>query len=227
MLRSPEVLRLSILGGTATALTYVAGVVLGVVVGNAVSDTLPGHMSEPARTTLAALTAIGGLVLGSAFWGVWMGRLGNSRETRRMVWTGILGLVPITVALGAGLIALESAAAGSSVVGQLPVHRVFTVLFVPTAFVVAATACITLGVGLRNRTLARSSWWQAGLGASLLFLVGNLVMELSGWRIGAPGAAERFTMLTVLFVSAAGASLAGGGVIGYVLARSRKTQPIT
>jgi hypothetical protein len=53
---------MALLGGTATALTYVAGMVLGIVVANTVSDALPGHMSASARTMLSALTAIGGLV---------------------------------------------------------------------------------------------------------------------------------------------------------------------
>ena len=45
-------------------------------------------------------------------------------------------------------------------------------------------------------------------------------MEALGWQIGGPGAAERATMLTVLFVSNLGAALAGGAVLGLTL-----TQP--
>ena len=44
-------------------------------------------------------------------------------------------------------------------------------------------------------------------------------MEALGWQVGGPGAAERATMLTVLFVSNLGAALAGGAMLGMTLAQ--------
>ena len=68
-----------------------------------------------------------------------------------------------------GLLAGNAAAAGfpshmvfqaSIAVGQsgaqLPTHRIFTLLFVPTAFVIVATASFALGVGLRKPRLGLS-----------------------------------------------------------------------
>ena len=49
--------------------------------------------------------------------------------------------------------------------------------------------------------------------AALAFLAVNLGMEALGWQVGGPGAEERATMLTVLFVSSLGAALAGGASI--------------
>jgi hypothetical protein len=48
-------------------------------------------------------------------------------------------------------------------------------------------------------------------------------MEASGWVVGGPRAAERFTMLTVMVLSNLGAALAGGAVIGVVLAPKSPT----
>ena len=47
----------------------------------------------------------------------------------------------------------------------------------------------------------------------------NLGMEALGWQVGGPGAAERATMLTVLFVSNLGAALASGAMLGMTLAQ--------
>jgi hypothetical protein len=45
----------------------------------------------------------------------------------------------------------------------------------------------------------------------------NLLMEAAGWVVGAPGAAERATMLTVMFAGNLGAALAGGAVMAIRL----------
>jgi hypothetical protein len=44
-------------------------------------------------------------------------------------------------------------------------------------------------------------------------------MEGAGWVVGAPRAAERFTMLTVMFVGNLAAALAGGALLGWQLHR--------
>ena len=42
-------------------------------------------------------------------------------------------------------------------------------------------------------------------------------MESLGWVVGAPGAAARATMITVLAAGNLGAALVGGGVLGAML----------
>ena len=56
-----------------------------------------------------------------------------------------------------------------------------------------------------------------GLTAALAFLAINLAMEALGWLIGAPGAEERGTMITVLIAGNLGAALAGGAMLGMTL----------
>ena len=46
-------------------------------------------------------------------------------------------------------------------------------------------------------------------------------MQAAGWQVGAPDAADRLTMLTVLLVGNLGAAVVGGAVMGLVLTRSR------
>jgi hypothetical protein len=109
--------------------------------------------------------------------------------------------------------------ASTGFMGQLPIHRLFTLLFVPAAFLIAATSAWAISRGLKDNTLARSLFWQVGLVAAATFLIINLSMESLGWVVGAPGAAERATMVTVLILGDVSAALAGGALIGYRLAK--------
>jgi hypothetical protein len=60
---------------------------------------------------------------------------------------------------------------------------------------------------------------RIGVSSGSVSLAVNLGMEALGWQVGRPGAAERATMLTVLFVSNLGAALAGGAMLGMTLAQ--------
>ena len=126
---------------------------------------------------------------------------------------GILGFVPITLLLGMVLQLIEPIAV-ERFGDQVPIHRLFTVLFVPTAGLIAGVGSLALGLGLRDRQLARILAWRAGIAAALAFLIVNLLMEAVGWRVGAPRAAERFTMLTVMFVSDLASAILAGAVMG-------------
>jgi hypothetical protein len=55
-------------------------------------------------------------------------------------------------------------------------------------------------------------------------LIANLVMEAFGWQVGGPRAAERATMLTVMFTGNIVAALAGGAMLA---AFARATTPCT
>jgi hypothetical protein len=165
------------------------------------------------------------MFLGSALWGVLMGRMAKADDLRRMALAGGLGFAPIAIGIGILLQVLEPIAL-SEYGNWLPLHRLFTILFVPSAFIIAGVSAFAIGTGLRNRPLAWQLLWKIGLVAAVAFLVVNLIMEASGWVVGAPRAAERFTMLTVMFMGNLGAALAGGAAMGLLLRPPSNAQTI-
>jgi hypothetical protein len=210
--------RAALYGAVVTTVGLVGSLLLAIAAGNAIRATLAGTAAERVGTALATLCALVALGLGAAVWGVFLGRLTEAAEPKRMAWAGVLGFVPVVLVAGFGLLALEPLALhrwGDHV----PLYRLFTLLFVPTAGVIAGVGALALGLGLRDRPLARALAWRAALGATLAFLVVNLTMEALGWRVGAPGAAERLTMVTVLSVSDLGAAIVAGAVVGALLGR--------
>jgi hypothetical protein len=224
MTASPAISRLVVSSALATALWLIGGLLLGGAIGEIVFQLLPGHSltnPSPVHMLLAALPALLGMLAGSAEWGLWMGRLAGATDQRRMAVAGAAGFAPITIVLGLALSLLEPVAVEKLGV-RFPISRIFTLLFVPTAFLIGGVGAWAIGMGLRDKPLARSLGWRAGLVAAISFLCVNLLMELLGWRVGAPGAAQRATMLTVMLVSNLGAALAAGPAIGFVLQRHQR-----
>jgi len=212
-------LRIIIQSAFLTVLTLFGGLALGTAVGFWVFESLPGHSTlspSALHISLAALPAFAGFWGGSAVWGILMGRMAGSAETRRMALAGMLGFAPITLVLGIGLSAVEPFVIEQ--IGALfPIHRIFTLMFAPSAFLIAGLSAWALGRGLRSKALAWKLLWQVSGAAALAFLVVNLVMEFSGWVVGGPNAAERYTMLTVMFLGNFGTALAGGALLGVML----------
>ncbi|MFQ5890957.1 MAG: hypothetical protein ACE5JR_13075 [Gemmatimonadota bacterium] len=99
----------------------------------------------------------------------------------------------------------------------LPIHVVFTILFVPAAFFVAGVTALAVGVALKDWARAGRLAVCTGLAAAAAFLAVDVLMDLAGWRVGAPGAASRATMLTVTLAGSLAGALAGGGVLGALL----------
>jgi len=217
--------RVAVRGAGATVVTLFGGTLAGVVLGEIVFDLMPGHSLEaprPLNIALAAIPAIAGLLAGSATWGILMGRLARFGNSRRMAVAGILGFVPITIGLAMALLNLEPIAV-ERLGAQLPVHRIFTLFFVPTAFLVGGASAWAIGIGLNDGTQAWRMAVRVGLASAAAFLVINLAMEAAGWVVGAPRAADRFTMLTVMFAGMIGAALTGGSVLGWTLAKRPPT----
>ncbi len=208
-------MRAAILGAALTVLTLAGGMIAGTMVASvtfqALSGRVPGSLSE----TIALLVFSASTLVSSALWGVGMARLAQVSAWRRVAWAGILGFVPITILLIFGLQAAEPIVFRTN----LPLHRVFTVLFVPSAGLIAGTSSLAVGWALGRGRAAPGLALRVGLTAALAFLAVNLGMETLGWQVGGPGAAERATMLTVLFVSNLGAALAGGALLGMTLAQ--------
>jgi hypothetical protein len=203
-------------GALATGFILWGGMLLGLVAGIAVSQ-LPMHMPERSMNLLSAILALGIMLAASATWGYRMGRQTGSDKARRMSWAGALSFVPAIILAALMLGRLEVAIVERGGGPDLPVHVVFTLLFVPAAFLIAGIGGVALGLAQGDARLAVSMGLAAGVAGGLAFLAVNVVMDLLGWRVGAPRAAERFTMITVMMLSNLGAALASGAVIGVLL----------
>ncbi len=204
-----------------TVLTLFGGALAGVVAGNLLFEALPGHSitNPPAlNVALAAVPAVAGILGGAAAWGILMGRCFGRPAGWRLARTGIVAFVPITVLLTVALQLLEPLVVERFSV-LVPIHRLFTLFFVPTAFLIAGVSAWVIGRELLGPDGAWQLFWQVGLVAAVTFLVVNLLMESAGWVVGAPRAAERFTMLTVMFAGNLVAALAGGALLVWQLHR--------
>jgi hypothetical protein len=211
-------------GAFLTVLTLFGGLLVGLAVGDLAFHLIPGSSLEDVKlghAAIAALPALVGFLAGGAAWGVQMGRLAGNTETRRLSLAGMLGFGPITILLAAGLGLAEPAIVGYLGARGQPVHRVFTLLFVPSAFIIAGVNAWVIGRALGRPNLARLLFWQVGLTAALTFLVVNLIMESLGWVIGAPDAADRATMVTVLALGNITAAITAGAVMGWILTRKK------
>lgn len=222
--------RTMVYGVVVTIFSLFGGLLLGVVVGNIVFELTPGHTFQPLdpiQIVLPSIVALAGFFAGGAAWGVLMGRLAHATNRRRMAIAGAFGFAPITLALAIALQVIEPIAL-EQFGTVIPLHRLFTLLFVPTAFLIAGVSAWAIGIGLRDKALAQAMLWRVGLAAAIAFLVINLVMESAGWVVGAPRAAERFTMLTVMFVGDLGAAIVGGALMAQMIAKqSRAIDPST
>lgn len=210
-----------------TVLTLFGGIAVGLFLGELVFHLLPGSSVDhpaPMHMTIGAIPALIGFLAGGAAWGIQMGRLVRATEMRRLAWAGLLGFGPITLALVLGLTLVEPPLVARFGVST-GIHRIFTLLFVPSAFLIAGVSAWAFGRGMRDNTLAFSLFWRVGLAAAGTFLAINLIMEAFGWVVGAPGAGNRATMLTVMGLGNLGAALVGGGVMGRVLMRYNPEKP--
>jgi len=73
-----------------------------------------------------------------------------------------------------------------------------------------------LGFGMRDPALAGRLAWLCAISGGCAFLVVNLTLDGLGFRVGAPGAAARATMITTALLGNLLAALVGGAVIGRV-----------
>ncbi|HQV28963.1 MAG TPA: hypothetical protein PLG23_06175 [Thermoflexales bacterium] len=200
------------------------GMFAGGAIGTFVHGALPGHTLDLGRILPAAFFALFGLLAGGALWGMLIARFSGSSETRRGAGAGAIWAIS-ALAIALALTPIEVALveqAGS----PLPLRNLFTLLFVPAVFIVCFVTAWTMSVALRRRGREARNALLTGLACAGAFLVVNILMDALGWQVGAPRAAERFTMLTVAFGGCLAASAALGGALQIALSRSGASAPI-
>jgi hypothetical protein len=183
---------------------------------------LPMHMPESTRVQLSFLIIMTVLIASGFAWGRSMARLSGASQPVRMAWAGALSFGPALILAALSLGSLEGVLVERGQGPDLPIHVLFTLLFVPAAFFVAGVGGFALGLARESIQLALRMALGCGLAGGAAFLLVNLVMYLLGYKVGAPGAAERATMLTVMMAGSLGAALAGGAAIGVLLGGTEK-----
>jgi hypothetical protein len=201
----------------ATPLTLIGGMFMGGVLGSLIFDGLPGHLEAPIKIALAASAALVGALLGGALWGYVMWHITRASEPRTMMWAGALGFGPTVLLAALALTFFENLIVERGQGPNLPIHNLFTMLFVPASAIVAGVGGFALAVTRKERAEAMRPAFVCALAGGLAFLIVNLTLETFGFRVGAPHAAERATMLTTALCGALAASIAGGAVIGWEL----------
>ena len=198
-----------------TAFVLIPGAILGLAAGGLVNQTLPGNPTDPLKLALTVLSGFIGMFVGGAVWGWSISRVTKAGAGRRMAVAGGIGFALSTIVIVLTLGFLEDLVVEQQRGPQLPIHNVFTLLFVPAAAIGAGGCGAALGFGMRDRAMAGRLALMCAIGGACAFLVVNLTLDGLGLRVGAPGAAARATMLTTALLGNFAAALAGGAIIGY------------
>ena len=205
--------------GWITLRDLVGGLLLGIALG-AILDAVMKDFPVVLRRAVASIAALTILAIAGARWGRDMARYAGEQNERVGRTASIaFGSSVIIIGLTLSLIEPGLVARGADV--GYPIHVVYRFVFVLAVLVVAGISAFALGVGMRDVRLGVSLAMRAGLTAALAFLVIDLVMDAIGWRVGAPNAARRATMLVVTALGAIGSAVAAGSVTGLTLRAAR------
>lgn len=153
--------------------------------------------------------------LAGGLWGRSLGRIAGYKQ-RICIIAGVVG---VALPTGSALFALTYVEQNLSrfLRAGLPVHIVFAIVFALAALMLAGAAGLALGLGLRQPRLAGYLALAGGGAGALAFLIVDVTMDLLGFRVGAPNAEERATMLVVAILGLWATAIVGSAVIGHLL----------
>ena len=207
-----------------TTRDVVGGLVVAVAAGSA-ADALAFLPILPRRILAVAIAVT---VLAQAFnlWGRditrLMDRTGTSAITRSGTW--LLAVLFTIIALVLGL--TEPFLVGRAASRGLQIHELYMLLFVTATLMLAAAGTFVLGRGLRGTTFGTRLGAVSGIAAAVAFFAVALTMDTLGWRVGAPGASKRATMVVVTLTGLLVAAIACGAVVGIMLRGSQREKPV-
>ena len=181
---------------------------------NLVLSGVVGNLEErgPAPFIICSLIVLGA---GGAVWGRTLARHTQAQPRPIIIASALsYSAVMVLTVIVLGRLEVRFVEDGPS---PLPLHHLYTVLFVPTIFLGAGLMGGAIGLALRNLALAGRLAWQGGLAAALTYLACNVLQDMLGRRVGGPNAAETATMITVTLVCHIGAAMATSAVLGKLL----------
>lgn len=186
------------LRGSALALLWLAGsVALSFPASLLATDaaTRAGIAISPTifRVVMLACAAAGG-----ALWGRAVARVAGAHAPR-VAAHAALGFGASLVLAVMALTGIETALlAHAQAGGAVPMHLAFAALFPAATGVVVLATVLAAGLGARvgaGRALRAAG--RCALAATAVFLAVAVAMDAAGWRVGAPDAEARFTMVVV------------------------------
>lgn len=202
-----------------TARDIVGGLLAGVAVG-ALVDELGRPLPMLLRRGLSIIVATTAMILIGRAWGRDMGRLVGLSDVGSVGRGVAIAFGPAVAIVALALAAAEPAAIERGARSGVGIHVVYTLLFVPAAFLVAGVGAFALGRSIHGAISGMRLATAAGVAAAAAFLAVDLLMDAAGWRVGGPNAARRATMVTVTALGICAAGIAAGAAIGAMLSRS-------
>ena len=205
-------------GSLSAGISLIVLPVGGLLLGFWINDRLPGHMrNRTPGIIFQGLLFFAALFLGGALWALVLSRRFGSGRKRRAFLTGGLGFALIALGSGILLAVLERPLVEESALPSLAIHDLFTLLFTPAAGLICGGSTFIIALAFVRPSTAISIAARCGLIAALVFLLWNRGLHLLGWQVGAPNAAERFTMLVVMISGFLAVALVCGGVLALSL----------
>lgn len=197
-----------------TALYLPGGIAVGLGAALPVSAIPTAGHPHLVRNVLSGVILLVAVFLASRAWGRVVGARTGCPDPARMGRVAGFAFAPVLMAAGITLGLLEPVFVGAGAARGLPLHVVFRILFMAATLLVAGVTAAALTAAAGRRAAALRVGLEVGVGGGLAFFLAALGMDALGWRVGAPGAAERATMLVVTLVGCLAAALAAGGVLG-------------
>lgn len=186
---------------------------------NLVLSGVVGNLEEqgPVPFLVCSFIVLGA---GGAVWGRTLAQLAQAQSIRRIALASAFSYSAVMVLTVMVLGRLEEHFVENGP-SPLPLHYLYTVLFVPATFLGVALMGSAIGLALRHWALAGRLAWQGGLAAALTYFVCNVLQDVLGRRVGGPNAADTATMITVTLVCYIGAAMTMSTTFGKLLAQPR------
>ncbi len=208
----------------AAALTtrdVVGGLLIAAAAGGVV-DALGTPLPILPRRIFSVLTAIAVLFHAMKLWARDMNRLAGQPETATISRASALFLAILFGLVGLVLGATEPFVVGRAALRGVLIHQVYMILFVTSTLLLATAGTFIVGRSLHGNAFAARLGMGSGFAAAAAFLLVALTMDALGWRVGAPRAAERATMVVVTTLGLVTAGIAAGVVIGTMLTQTKR-----
>ncbi len=213
--RAPSLVRLALPGLLLPA--SFLGVAVMAVAFQPLLSLLPNDISQASQFPIIGLA----LFIFGGLWARALARHIGPGPRRRMMLAGAFSHLILVIMAALGLGRAEEIFVSEGV-SPLPLHQLFTVLFVPATAIVCAGMGAAIGLAAGGGRLAGRLAWRGALAGAAAFLIANVIQDLLGRRVGGPNAAETATMITVTLVCAICAALVMTAALARGLIQARK-----